>query len=344
MSAPMQVGLVGYGAWGRHHARAIAGAPSARLAAIASSGADAAADWPEAQHVADWRALLTDPAIEAVFVAVPNFLHAEVALAALAAGKHVLLEKPMALSLADCDRLVGAARASGRVLTIGHELRLSTQWGRMGALIAEGAIGRPMHVNVQLFRFPYRPGSGGWRYDAARVGSWILEETVHHFDLVFWWLAASGAPSTIRADVLGAPGMPRALDVTLRFADGALASINTCVAGFEHHLAVTVVGDGGSMRASWSAAMDRAETAHASVALFRGRAAPGERGEAVTFDDSGELHELAAQAEAAIRGFRRGEPLVNAAEGRAAVLGCLLAEESARDGCMLDWPKPPAPV
>jgi myo-inositol 2-dehydrogenase/D-chiro-inositol 1-dehydrogenase len=340
----MQVGLVGYGAWGRHHARAIAAAPSARLAAIATGGADAAADWPRARIVADWRTLLDDRDIEAVFVAVPNHLHAEVAHAALRAGKHVLLEKPMALSLADCDALVTAARRSGKVLTIGHELRLSTQWGRMGALIAEGAIGRPQHVNLQLFRFPYRQGSGGWRYDAARVGSWILEETVHHFDLVNWWLAASGPPVTIRADALGDPAMPRALDVTMRFADGALASINTAVAGFEHHLAVTVIGEAGSMRALWSAAMDRVETAQASLHLFRGRAAPGERAEAITFDSSGEVHELATQAEAAIRGFRAGCPLVSPEEGRAAVLGCLLAEQSAREGRTLDWPTAKVPV
>jgi len=340
----MQVGLIGYGAWGRHHARAIASAASAKLAAIATSGAEAGADWPDARIVADWRALLADPGIEAVFVAVPNHLHAEVALAALRAGKHVLLEKPMALTAPDCDRLVMAAHASGKVLTIGHELRLSTQWGRMGALITDGSIGKPLHVNIQLFRFPYRQGTGGWRYDAARVGSWILEETVHHVDLVLWWLAASGAPATLRADALGDPGMPRALDVTLRFGDGALASINTTVSGFEHHLAVTVIGEGGSMRALWSAAMDRAETAQASLSLFRGRAAPGERGEAVPFDRSGEVHELATQAEAAIQGFREGRALVSPAEGRAAVLGCLLAEQSAREGRTLDWPKMAAPV
>lgn len=340
----MQVGLVGYGAWGRHHAKAIAGAPSARLAAIATSSTEAEADWPEARILADWRALVGDPAIEAVFVALPNHLHAEVAQAALHAGKHVLLEKPMALSAADCDALVAASRTSRGVLTIGHELRLSTQWGRIGQLIAEGAIGRPAHVNIQLFRFPYRQGARGWRYDTLRVGSWMLEETVHHFDLALWWLAASGVPSSIRADALGEPKMPRALGVTLRFGDGALASINTTVAGFEHHLAVSVIGDGGAIRALWSAAMDRAETAQASLSLFRGRAGPGERAEAIAFDASGEVHELATQAEAAIQGFRAGRPLVSAEEGRAAVLGCLLAEASAREGRVLDWPNTGAGV
>ncbi len=340
----MKVGLVGYGAWGRHHARAIAAAPSADLAAIATSGADAAKDWPEVPIFRDWQTLVAEPTLEAVFVACPNHLHAAVALAALRAGKHVLLEKPMATNAADCDALVDAGRRSGRVLTIGHELRVSTQWGRIGALLQEGAIGRPQHVGIQLFRFPYRQGNSGWRYDSARVGSWVLEETVHHFDLVLWWLKGSGPPVSLHATALGDPAMPRALTTTLSFADGAMASIATSVAGFEHHLAVQLVGEGGSIRALWSAAMDRADSTLASLSLFRGRAAPGERAEPVAFEKSGELHELATQAEAAIQGFHQGRALVTPEEGRAAVLGCLLATESARSGRVLDWPTHANPV
>jgi myo-inositol 2-dehydrogenase/D-chiro-inositol 1-dehydrogenase len=336
----MPVALVGYGAWGRHHARAIAAAPSARLAVIVARGeaAEAArADWPEARIVTDWAEALALPEPEAVFVAVPNHLHATVALDALRAGKHVLLEKPMALSLAEADRLVEAARHSGRVLTIGHEMRLSTQWGRIGALLAEGAIGRPDSVQITLFRFPYRSGSDGWRYDRARVGSWLLEEAVHHADLALWWLSGSGEPVALRAHAVGDPGMPRTIAATLRFADGAAATFVNSVAGFEHHLTVAVTGESGSIRALWSAAMDRAETASASLHLFRGRAGPGERAEALDFAASGEVHELATQAEQAIQGFRAGRALVTPEEGRAAVAVCLLAERSAREGREIAW-------
>lgn len=336
----MGVALVGYGAWGRHHARALAAAPSAHLAVIAvrgMAGEAARADQPDARVVDDWREALSAPEVEAVFVAVPNHLHADVAQAALEAGRHVLLEKPMALSLAECDRLIGAARDSGRVLTIGHELRLSTQWGRIGALISEGAIGRPEAVQITLFRFPYRSGADGWRYDRARVGSWLLEETVHHADLALWWLRGSGEPVAVRADAVGDPGMPRALSATLRFADGAAATFVNSVAGFEHHLAVSVIGAEGAIRGVWSAPMDRAETASASLHLFRGRAAPGERAEALAFALSGEVHELATQAEQAIQGFRTGRAIVTPEEGRAAVAVCLLAERSAREGREIAW-------
>lgn len=336
MSAPMRIGLVGYGAWGRHHARAFAAAPSGDLAAIAAHGPDsvaaARADWPQARIVADWREVVADPSLDAIVVAVPNALHAEVALAGLAAGKHVLLEKPMALTLPDCDRLIAAARAAPGVLTIGHELRVSRQWAPIRALITEGAIGRLRHAAVALFRFPYRQGSSAWRYDTGTVGSWILEEPVHFFDLLLWYGRELGPPETVRAVAEGDPAMPNALAVTLRFAGGAFATLNTVIGGFEHHLALHVMGDGGAVRALWSATMDRSGEPAASLHLLRGRAAPGQRAEEIAFDRSGEIFELETQAEEAIRGFREGRALVPPEEARAAVACCLLAERSAREG------------
>jgi myo-inositol 2-dehydrogenase/D-chiro-inositol 1-dehydrogenase len=335
-AAPMRVGLIGYGAWGRHHARALAAAPSACLAAIAAHGEDSAAaaasDWPDAVVVRDWRAVAEDPSLEAVVVAVPNALHAEVAAAALAAGRHVLLEKPMATTLADCDRLATAASRARRVLTVGHELRVSRQWEPVRRLVREGAIGRLRHVSVSLFRFPYRQGSGGWRYENGLVGSWILEEPVHFFDLILWYGREWGPPVSLRAIAEGDPAMPRALAVTLRFGGGAFATLNTIVGGFEHHTAVHLMGDAGSVRALWSAAMDRSSTPAASLHVFRGRAGPSESAEAIAFDRSGEVFELETQAELAVQGFRAGRAIVPPEEARAAVACCLLAERSAREG------------
>jgi len=194
----LRFGLIGYGLWGRHHAAAIAAAPGAALAGIACASAATAAaarrDFPSTPVTVDYRQLLARPDLDAVAVVVPNHLHAEVGVAALEAGKDVLLEKPMATTLADCDRLLAAARTSGRVLTIGHELRHSAQYGRVKAMIDAGEIGTPTYAAFSLFRFPFRPGSTGWRYDAARVGSWILEEPVHFFDFMMWYFDRAGDP------------------------------------------------------------------------------------------------------------------------------------------------------
>jgi myo-inositol 2-dehydrogenase/D-chiro-inositol 1-dehydrogenase len=251
-------------------------------------------------------------------------------VAALDAGKHVLLEKPMATTLADCDRIVAAAnRATGRVLTVGHEQRLSPQWGRIRSLIIEGAIGRPEHVHVTLFRFPYRQGSGGWRYDRARVGSWILEEPIHFFDAILWYLADIGRPTSLVALGTGDAAMSRSLSVTMRFPGGVTACVNQILAGFEHHQTVEVVGSAGAIRSLWSGVMDRTFEPVASLRLKR---AGSDRDEAIAIERSGEVFELEAQAVAAVEAFRAGRPIVTAEQGRAAVALCLAAERSAREG------------
>src|SRR3984893_12223409 len=192
----MRFGLIGYGLWGRHHAAAIAKAPGADLAAIAcASEATAAAahrDFPGVRVDIGYQGLLARREIDAVAVVGPNHLHAEIGVAALEAGKDVLLEKPMATTLADCDRLLAAARARGRGRAIGHELRHSAQYGRVKAMIDAGEIGTPTYAAFSLFRFPFRPGSTGWRYDVTRVGSWILEEPVHFFDFIMWYFESLG--------------------------------------------------------------------------------------------------------------------------------------------------------
>ncbi len=333
MSQAMPFALIGYGAWGRFHARSIAKAHNAALTAIvAQSDANAAAaaqDWPQARVARDWRAVLGDTAIEAVAIATPNHLHADIAVAALEAGKHVLLEKPMATTRADCDRIVAAVERCGRVLTVGHEQRLSPQWARIKSLIDETAIGRPEHVHVTLFRFPYRQGSGGWRYDRARVGSWILEEPIHFFDVILWYLAEIGRPTSIVAFGTGDAAMSRSLSVSMRFPGGVTASINQILAGFEHHQTVEVVGATGAIRALWSGVMDRT---FEPVASLRVKRAGAEQDEAIAIERSGEVFELEAQAVAAVEAFRSGRPIVSAREGRAAVLLCLAAERSAREG------------
>jgi myo-inositol 2-dehydrogenase/D-chiro-inositol 1-dehydrogenase len=332
----MRFGLIGYGLWGRHHAAAIAKAPGAELAAIAcASEATAAAarrDFASVPVDIGYARLLERADIDAVVVSVPNHLHAEVGVAALAAGKDVLLEKPMATTLEDCHRLLAAARAGDRILTIGHELRLSAQYGKVKALIDAGEIGTPSYLAFSLFRFPFRPGSGGWRYDAARVGSWILEEPVHFFDFTMWYFEALGDPLSVQA--LGVPrageaGMSNDLTVILRFPGQAHAVITETLAGFEYHQLLHVVGSEGAIRSWWSGALDR--TLHPSFELRvagRGR----REAETVPVRASGELVELEEQARQVVTAFARLEALVSGEEARKRIAVCLAAERSLREG------------
>src|SRR5689334_3086354 len=202
-NTPLRFGLIGFGARGRFHAGGIAKTAGAELKAIAvrsdASRAAAKDTFPNARVYADYRELLARPDIDVVDIVVPSYLHHEIASATLAAGKHLLLEKPMALSLEQCDDLIALAKKNNRIFAVGHELRLSSLWGKVKELINAGFIGEPKYALVELSRRPYRLGSENWRYDISRVGSWILEEPIHFFDLARWYLSSLGNPQKVYA-------------------------------------------------------------------------------------------------------------------------------------------------
>jgi myo-inositol 2-dehydrogenase / D-chiro-inositol 1-dehydrogenase len=332
----MRFGLIGYGLFGRHHARAIAQAPGATLAAIACRTPETAEiarkDWPDAAIELDYRTLLARQDIDAVDIVVPNDLHEEIGVAALEAGKDVLLEKPLAPTLAACDHLVEAARRTARVLSIGHELRLSEQWGAIKRLIDADDLGDLRCVTFNLFRFPYRPGSGAWRRDPRRIGSWIMEELVHHFDLVLWYFARWGSPVAVSAAGFsrgGDPALSEVLTATLRFPGGRYAVVTLTLSGFEYHLACEVIGADGALRAWWSAGMDRTREADFGLTVQRrGASAPV----AVPLGVSGELFELEEQLRRCVGAFRGRSALVSAEEARKAVAVCLAVEQALREG------------
>jgi myo-inositol 2-dehydrogenase / D-chiro-inositol 1-dehydrogenase len=332
----LRFGLIGFGAWGRFHAASIAKAPGARLAAVAARS-DAAAEaarqsHPDATIHRDWPSLLADGNVDAVDIVVPNHLHREIGVAALEAGKHVLLEKPMANSVADCDALIAAARMSGRQLAIGHEFRLSTQWGLIKRVIEEGRIGRPLHAMVSLFRFPYRQGSGGWRYDPDAVGSWILEEPVHFFDMLMWYFEGLGDPVSVQGfgNSKGREhGMYDNFSTVMRFPGGAYAVVNQTLAGFEHHHVVEIVGTDGSIRTWWSGAMDR--TLEPKHELKMQLAGQGQM-ETVPLERSGEVFELEEELAHVTRAFWEGRTIVSGEEARKRIVVCLEAERSVREG------------
>jgi myo-inositol 2-dehydrogenase/D-chiro-inositol 1-dehydrogenase len=331
----MRFGLIGYGLWGRHHARAIAQAPGATLAAIACrtpETADAARkDWPGVPVEVDYRALVARPDIDVVDIVVPNDLHEEIGVAALEAGKDVLLEKPLAPTLAGCDRLIETARRTGRVLSVGHELRLSEQWSAVKRTLDAGELGDLRCVLFNLFRFPYRPGSGGWRHDPRRVGSWVMEELVHHFDLVLWYFAHHGAPvavSAVGSSRGGDPALTENVTATLRFAGGRYAVVTLTLTGFEYHLACEVLGADGALRAWWSGGMDRTREARFGLTVRRrGASAP----EAVPLAVSGELFELEEQLRRAVEAFRERRALMPAEQARKAVAVCLAVERALQE-------------
>ena len=201
--SPVRFGLVGFGAWGQFHAQSIAGNPEAELVAITApsdaSRAAATKAYPKARVFADHRQMLAETKLDIVDVVTPSHTHLDIARDALNAGCHLLLEKPMALSVDDCQTILSLAKQRGLKLAVGHEMRLSSQWGEIKRIIDRGIIGEPHYVLVELLRKPYRLGASGWRYHHSRVGSWVLEEPIHFFDLARWYLASAGDPVELYA-------------------------------------------------------------------------------------------------------------------------------------------------
>jgi myo-inositol 2-dehydrogenase/D-chiro-inositol 1-dehydrogenase len=333
----VRFGLVGYGAWGSHHAESIAGCEQAELVAVAARSDEtrtaAAKRFPDSAVLADFQQLVERSDVDVVDIVLPSHLHHRVASAALAAGKHVLLEKPMALSMAECDDLLRLARENGRLLAIGHELRLSSLWGKAKELIDAGFVGEPQYVLVELSRRPYRLGAEGWRFDRSRVGSWILEEPIHFFDFARWYLSSAGEPTEVYATAnardAARPDLHDNFSAILKFPGGQFAVVSQTLSAFEHHQTVKVTGTRGALWASWSGAMDR--TLHPTFSL---RAFDGERVQEVTLDKiTGEVFELQDQIALVARAVRGEANLAATGEdGKWSVAMCLAAEKSVVEG------------
>lgn len=334
---PIKAGLVGYGAWGSHHARAMTEAGGIELVAVCSrsdsSRNKASADFPGVAVHADYREMLARTDLDFVDLVLPSDLHFEVAKAVLESGRHLLLEKPMTLATSDCSTLVGIAGKYNLTLAVGHELRLSSLWGKVKELVDSGAIGEPLYALIELFRRPYRLGSEGWRYDIHRVGNWILEEPIHFFDLARWYFSGVGDPVSVYASANSRqPDHPELQDnfsAILNFPKGRYAVISQTLAGYEHHQTVKITGTIGSLWARWCGEMDRTFQPTFSLHLQK-----GERGEEVPISQpSGEVYELVDEMRMFARSIRTGTPpACTGIDGLWSVKMCLAAEESLKTG------------
>ena len=298
----------------------------------------AATEHPECRVYDDYRRLLEDQRIDAVNVVLPSYLHYDVASDVLRSGRHLLLEKPMALSIDDCTRLIELAKSQQRLLAVGHELRLSSLWGRVKQIIDAGAIGEPCYCLIELWRCPYRLGSGGWRCDINRVGSWILEEPIHFFDLARWYFSAVGQPQSVFAQASSRqPGHPELHDnfsAMLTFAGGQYAVISQTLAGWEHHQVAKIAGTTGTLWASWSGAIDRTFEPTFSLKVQRGEHLEEES----IARPSGEVYELVDEVECFVNAIHNAAPLpCTGDDGRWSVAMCLKAVESLSTDSQLSW-------
>jgi predicted dehydrogenase len=181
----VRVALIGSGWIQDFHARAVLAYPGAELVVVANHREPSARELAERHGIpevtTDWRALADRDDVDAAVVATPNALHAEQSIAFLDAGKHVLVEKPMAVSLAECDAMIDAAARSGASLMVAHNWRFRDEVIAMRDRIASGALGEV--VKTRGYGVHANWGPAGWFVEPALAGGGALVDMgVHAID------------------------------------------------------------------------------------------------------------------------------------------------------------------
>lgn len=239
--------ILGCGAIAAFHVDAIKSLPSAGLIGAADfdpTRAQAFAQRYGLQAYADFEQLLGDARVDTVCICTPSGLHAQQAIAALQAGKHVVVEKPMALNTADADAVIAACEKSGRQLTVISQLRFSEDIGRLRGLMEQKAFGRLVFCNLSMkyWRDPSYYASSPWRgtkrFDG---GGALMNQGIHGVDLLQYLAGPAtviGARAKTRLHEIEVEDTAAAL---LEFENGAVGTVeaSTCARpGFERKLEI----------------------------------------------------------------------------------------------------------
>lgn len=236
---PLGVGILGLGSIGRTHAEAIAEVDGLEVRATVgghdAGGWSGATSYGSASDPDAVKALLADPAVDAVGICSPSGLHAEHTLAALAAGKHVLIEKPVATSVADSRQVVEAARVAraehGAVAGVVSQRRLEPQHVHLKSLLEAGQLGTPVlgEALVRWHRDADYYGYAAWRREAPAGGS-LMNQGLHSVDLLRWLFGEVAEVSAMSATLQAEMEAEDTTVAALRFTSGALGSIVTSTA------------------------------------------------------------------------------------------------------------------
>jgi predicted dehydrogenase len=190
---------------GSTHARAYAKLPDVQVVAVSSRSTEKASALAKeigAEAMTDHLALATDPRVDVISNTLPTHLHQGMTIAALNAGKHVFLEKPMGLSVAECDAMIEAAQKNQRLLMLAHVLRFWPEYVALVEFVKSSELGKPLSATAT--RLSARPTWGDWFANPDWTGGAVLDLQIHDLDTLNWLF---GTPQTVYArGQRGAPG------------------------------------------------------------------------------------------------------------------------------------------
>jgi predicted dehydrogenase len=289
--------------------------------------------------------ILNDPAIQAVILTTETSRHAEFAVAAAAAKKEILLQKPMALTLADCDRIIDAVDRAGVRLMMAFQMRRDPLNQKMKALVEEGAVGkvgivRRRHCLGVLFSDSFVNGPTRWHIDPEKNMGMFMDDAVHAADFLYWFM---GRPASVTAEIdnILTHVAPDDTGVALyRYPDRALAVLFNSSVVLAGENTTEIYGDGGVIIQNFGdgPSTPMAEPGAAPLKLYR-RDSPM-RWE--TFDlpvPKSHGERIAAVPRPFVEMILHDcEPDVNARDGRVSVEMILGAYQSAREGRRVAFP------
>jgi predicted dehydrogenase len=226
------IGIVGAGIMGSKHARIYTEIRGARLYGVADineTAASTVASQFGARAFTDYRKMLEVPEVDAIHIATPDHLHTEPVLASLEAGKHVLVEKPMATTVEDARKIVATSKRTGRHVMVNYTHRWAAPYAQTHAMVRSGAIGRPIMVYA-------RKDDAIWA--ATEMMSWTSRTSsasylsTHDIDLVLWFLDTDVESVYAMGvkKVLAERGIDTedAIQALVRFSNGAIGTFESC--------------------------------------------------------------------------------------------------------------------
>jgi predicted dehydrogenase len=255
----VRFGLIGCGRVAPRHAQSLIQLPETQLVSVADIREDRARRFSAeygAQAYTDYHDMLARPDIDAVTVCVPSGLHAQVAIDVVQAGKHVLVEKPIALNLADADRMIATAREAGLRLGVVLQNRYNSPVQQVRTLIDQGRLGK-LYLGSVCVRW-YRPQSyyeDGWHGTLSMDGGALMNQSIHHLDALQWFMGPVASVYAYTATLAHTMESEDVGVAVVRFRSGALATIEGSTLTWPQNLegSVAVFGEHGSVKVGGTA-------------------------------------------------------------------------------------------
>lgn len=247
------IGIIGAGHFGAVHARAMAEVAGVQLVASCRENKAAAAAFASehgGSSYGDWRSLLADPKVDAVVIATPHHLHEEIAIGAAEAGKHVLLEKPMAPTTRACDAINAAVDKAGVQLMIGHVMHFALPCLKAKEIIDSGVIGKPVLGSSWMIKLWMESNRRDWHLNTASGGGMLMTAGIHALDRLVWLMGQDVVSvNALTGTLFHEQQADDSALIGLRFANGGIGQVQSV--GYRNGamgFAMDLVCEGGTLR------------------------------------------------------------------------------------------------